>query len=876
MAPTVILLPLLTFIAVLVGGVTASPSLKKSASTVSHNLNYTQAPSATGSGRARIKHRTASAYGNISPKASRFSKAVKPTEATTRALKPTEGSTKPLRDTTFKPTPATKAPKRTTVKPFESSKGATKTLKPTVKWTEVSTKALKPTTVKPTLPSTKTTTTTVRFSTEDLNENIDKNVERRVWNTKKSEEPPVFECPPLGLESLKVKDSQIQASSYKRMGLGPHRGRLNIQSGVEDGDIYDGAWCAQYEDQNQWVQIDAKKLTRFTAVILQGRGSIWSLDYVETFKVQVSNDTIKWKPCMNGTEEAVFEGNKDSDTPVLAILPKPAVAQYIRINPQTWFKNGTICLRAEIMGCELPDPNNIYPWQSEEGTKDKLDFRHHNYKEMRKHWRKNKHFSRSSRQDVSTALRITCGQSDHYYATVSTLTQPCGQLMKSVNEMCPDITRIYSIGKSYMGLKLYVMEISDNPGKHELGEPEFRYVAGMHGNEVLGRELLLNLMEYICQEYKRGNERIVHLVKETRIHLLPSMNPDGYEMAYKKGSELSGWSLGRFSYEGIDMNHNFADLNTVMWDAIELETDKSKLINHYFPIPEYYTSEDALVAPETRAVISWMQTIPFVLSANLHGGELVVTYPFDMTKDWAPREHTPTPDESFFRWLATVYASTNHVMSNPDRRPCHNEDFLRYNNIINGANWHTVPGSMNDFSYLHTNCFEVTVELSCDKFPHASELPIEWENNKESLLVYMEQVHRGIKGVVKDKDTEAGIADAIIKVDDIDHHIRSAFDGDFWRLLNPGNYDVTVTAEGYFPATRSCRVEYEHYPTICDFHLTKTPKQRLREILAKGGKIPKDLQLRLRQLRIRKLRASTKLINQRRASQQRRARGAHN
>lgn len=35
------------------------------------------------------------------------------------------------------------------------------------------------------------------------------------------------------------------------------------------------------------------------------------------------------------------------------------------------------------------------------------------------------------------------------------------------------------------------------------------------------------------------------------------------------------------------------------------------------------------------------------------------------------------------------------------------------------------------------------------------------------------QIHRGIKGVVRDKDTEAGIADAIIKVDDIDHHIRS-------------------------------------------------------------------------------------------------------
>lgn len=37
----------------------------------------------------------------------------------------------------------------------------------------------------------------------------------------------------------------------------------------------------------------------------------------------------------------------------------------------------------------------------------------------------------------------------------------------------------------------------------------------------------------------------------------------------------------------------------------------------------------------------------------------------------------------------------NQVMSNPDRRPCHNKDFLRYNNIINGADWHNVPGSTN-------------------------------------------------------------------------------------------------------------------------------------------------------------------------------------
>lgn len=46
---------------------------------------------------------------------------------------------------------------------------------------------------------------------------------------------------------------------------------------------------------------------------------------------------------------------------------------------------------------------------------------------------------------------------------------PC-QLMKMVNEECPTITRTYSLGKSSRGLKIYAMEISDNPGEHELGE----------------------------------------------------------------------------------------------------------------------------------------------------------------------------------------------------------------------------------------------------------------------------------------------------------------------------------------------------------------------------------------------------------------------
>lgn len=217
------------------------------------------------------------------------------------------------------------------------------------------------------------------------------------------------------------------------------------------------------------------------------------------------------------------------------------------------------------------------------------------------------------------------------------------EMTKTLEEIAsnyPNITNLYSIGKTVQNRDLWVLEITKNPGKHTPGIPEFKYIANMHGNEVVGRELLILLAKYLCQHYKT-NTRITNLIDTTRIHLMPSMNPDGYEKARR--DDVTNM-IGRANANDVDLNRNFPDQYGV-----------NKL------------NEKA--EPETEAVMKWSLSIPFILSANLHGGALVANYPFDDSKKDFEENHSrmtvfnPSSENEVFEFLAKTYAnvSTNII-----------------------------------------------------------------------------------------------------------------------------------------------------------------------------------------------------------------------
>ena len=105
------------------------------------------------------------------------------------------------------------------------------------------------------------------------------------------------------------------------------------------------------------------------------------------------------------------------------------------------------------------------------------------------------------------------------------------KLLHQWTEDYPNLAQVFSIGKSSQNRELLVMRLTspmsnkvDLTDEFQLLKPKFKWVANMHGDETIGREMTIALIYYLLINFKT-DARIKQLLSTTDIYIMPTMNP---------------------------------------------------------------------------------------------------------------------------------------------------------------------------------------------------------------------------------------------------------------------------------------------------------------------------------------------------------------
>lgn len=183
---------------------------------------------------------------------------------------------------------------------------------------------------------------------------------------------------------------------------------------------------------------------------------------------------------------------------------------------------------------------------------------------------------------ISLIFLISLVSSMDYHSDYQDLTES----LKNFAQSYPTKSYLYSIGKTVENRDIWVMAIARSHPEHHIKlRPEVKYVGNMHGNQLPTREVLFHLI-HILLENPHNDSNVDYILDNMRVHVLPSLNPDGAERT--KEHACSG-KIGRNNSNNVDLNRNFPDL--------------------------YFCNNEQL-QPETKAVIDWLESNTFILSAN--------------------------------------------------------------------------------------------------------------------------------------------------------------------------------------------------------------------------------------------------------------------
>jgi hypothetical protein len=342
----------------------------------------------------------------------------------------------------------------------------------------------------------------------------------------------------------------------------------------------------------------------------------------------------------------------------------------------------------------------------------------------------------------------------------------------------PSLFHYESIGLTGQGRNIWAAKLSDNVSSDE-AEIEVKYVANMHGDEVVGKENCLRFIDTLLKSYGVEPD-LTDLMNNFEIWIVPLMNPDGNALSQRTNAS------------GVDLNRNFPERTT---DSLNTTVGK---------------------APETAAIMNWSSQHNFVLSANFHGGALITNYPWDDNYTHTDWIYTATPEDSLFKFLSARYSIYNSPMynsSNPSSPQ----------GIINGTFWYVAERSMQDWNYTWAGDKDVTIEIGTNKWPNANQLETLWQNNRNSMKYYLLEAKRGIRGTVTDSVTGLPVHAKITAADNPYPTYSSSLWGDYYRILLPGTYTLTFSAQGYVTRTYAGLTVIGTTPAVRNVQLQPLP-----------------------------------------------------
>ena len=109
--------------------------------------------------------------------------------------------------------------------------------------------------------------------------------------------------------------------------------------------------------------------------------------------------------------------------------------------------------------------------------------------------------------------------------------------LKQIEAKYPNLARVTSIGKSFKGQDLWVVELTNRKLKTPEEKPAYYIDGGVHSGELAGSEMVLYLIWHYTSNY--GKDPAVTELLDTRtLYLRPKFNPDGSDHALKNPDNL--------------------------------------------------------------------------------------------------------------------------------------------------------------------------------------------------------------------------------------------------------------------------------------------------------------------------------------------------